>query len=86
MSIPEAVRRRRADAARADPTAQALDELVQAGIPRESLGVLYGERGAAAIAGRQRRWLEELLSDEPTYVDRYGPRHHSSLQPGSPGR
>jgi hypothetical protein len=50
---------------------RALDQLTAAGIPREALGVLYGERGAEAIAGRERRWLEELLSDEPSYVDRY---------------
>ena len=50
---------------------RAIDELTEAGIPRNSLGLLYGETGAAAIAGRQRRWLEALLSDETSYVDRY---------------
>ncbi len=49
----------------------ALDELVAAGIPRESLGVLHGERGAAAIANRRHRWLNELLSDETRYVEHY---------------
>ena len=50
---------------------RAIDELTDAGIPRDSLGMLYGENGAAAIAGRQRRWFEALLSDEASYVDRY---------------
>lgn len=49
----------------------ALDELVAAGIPRESLGVLHGERGAAAIANRRHRWLNEFLSDETRYVEHY---------------
>ena len=54
-----------------DEYRRAIDELTEAGIPRDSLGKLYGETGVAAIAGRQRRWLEALLSDEASYVERY---------------
>jgi hypothetical protein len=57
---------------------RAVEDLVAAGIARESLGILQGERGAEAIAGRYeggvRSWLQrvgELLSDEREYVDRY---------------
>ena len=50
---------------------RALDEIVALGIDRDSLGVLYGERGAAAIAHRPRHWLREFLSDESRYVERY---------------
>jgi Rad3-related DNA helicase len=57
---------------------RAVEALVEAGIARESLGILQGERGADAIAGRHggglRSWLQragELFSDEPDYVRRY---------------
>lgn len=56
----------------------AVEDLVAAGIARESLGILQGERGAEAIAGRYEgglgSWLQrvgEFLSDEREYVDRY---------------
>lgn len=54
-----------------DEYRQAIDELTAAGIPRNSLGLLSGESGAAAIGGRQRRWFEARLSDETSYVDRF---------------
>jgi hypothetical protein len=50
---------------------RALEELVTLGVRRESIGVLYGERGAEGIAHRPRHWLREMLSDEVTYVERY---------------
>lgn len=56
----------------------ALGELTSAGIARESIGVLQGERGAEVIAGRHgagiHSWLRhasESLSDEHEYLHRY---------------
>ena len=50
---------------------QALDDLVELGIPRDSIGVLYGEAGARAIAHRPRRWFHDLLSDDDQYMARF---------------
>ena len=55
---------------------RALEDLVAAGIPRESMGILQGERGAEAMAGlyESRSWLQrvgDMLSEEREYVDRY---------------
>ena len=57
---------------------KAVQDLVDAGIDRDSIGVLQGERGAETIAGRHgggvRSWLHrasEALSDEHEYLDRY---------------
>jgi hypothetical protein len=55
---------------------RALEDLVAAGIARESMGILQGERGAEAMAGvyESRSWLQrvgDMLSDEREYVDRY---------------
>jgi hypothetical protein len=63
-----------------DPTSfeTAVDELISAGIARDSIGVLQGERGAEVIAGRHgegiRSWLRrtsESLSDEHEYLEAY---------------
>lgn len=55
---------------------RAVEELVAAGISRDSIGILQGARGADAIAGRNEgmSWLHraaEFLSDEREYVARY---------------
>jgi hypothetical protein len=56
----------------------AVEDLVRAGIPRETLGILQGERGADAISGRYGggpaswfRHAADYLSDEHEYIDRY---------------
>ena len=62
----------------ADEFEHAVNEIIAAGVKRESIGVLQGQRGADAIAGRHagglRSWFQrtgEALSDETRYVDRY---------------
>jgi hypothetical protein len=61
-----------------DDLERAIEELTTAGIDRESIGVLQGERGADTIAGRHdhgmRGWFErtaELMSDEGEHLDRF---------------
>jgi hypothetical protein len=61
-----------------DDLEAAVGELVELGIARESLGILQGQRGADAIAGRHgegiRSWLQrarESLSDEEEFIDRF---------------
>ena len=54
-----------------DSFQKAVEGVVAIGIDRASLGMLYGNRGAQAIAGRERHWWSALLSDEATYVERY---------------
>ena len=62
----------------ADQVEGAIEELTALGVQRESIGVLQGERGADAIAGRHayglRSWFQraaETLSDEAEYFDRF---------------
>jgi hypothetical protein len=50
---------------------QALSDLVELGIDRDSIGVLYGDAGADAIAHRPRRWFADLLSDDNQYMQRF---------------
>ena len=50
----------------------AVAELVAAGIPRDTIAVLQGDRGASTIAETRRQtrsWLD--FSDERRYVERY---------------
>ena len=54
-----------------DAYRDAVEDLVAQGFPRDSLGLLHGRRGAEAIAGRNRRWWAEALTDEVSYVDRF---------------
>jgi hypothetical protein len=49
----------------------AVDALVADGHDRSALGLLHGRRGAETIANRSRHWWSELLSDEPSYVERF---------------
>ena len=49
----------------------AVQALIDSGHDRAALGLLHGRLGADAIANRPRHWWRELLSDEPSYVDRF---------------
>jgi hypothetical protein len=56
----------------------AVEDLVGAGVPRETLAIFHGERGAEAIAGRHggglMSWFRRaagFLSDEHEYIDHY---------------
>jgi hypothetical protein len=62
-----------------DEFERAIEELTTAGVERESIGVLQGERGAEAIAGRHehhglRGWFQhaaESMSDEDEYLNHF---------------
>jgi hypothetical protein len=49
----------------------AVEALVADGHDQAALGLLHGRRGADAIANRHRHWWSDLLSDEPSYVERF---------------